>query len=344
LREKLFVFTLPMLLSGLFVPAVSACEDATVRDAAFAESRDVHRLCVMARPDDPPGEQLYDRLDAWFKTSGTNLNVELVRVDADDPAVRWDEYGIPSAPPSLPVTVLAGSRYTERQRFFIDYWEPGPTLENLEHMSTSPARAAIREDVVRKLAVLLYFPGTDGDAGSAEPVLDAVVKHWSREAPLSLSVVRVDRADERERLLLSFTGIEKQGPDWVAVVFGRGKLMPFLEGPEITEAGLNELIASLAQECTCLRPPSRLGVDIPMRWDESDDCAVMQLRASGDGADGLLDDPLAADLAGSSIVQRIMPAAIWTLAALFLTVVVGTWAIIWIRNRRVAGPFRADQS
>ena len=336
MREKLFVFTLSVLLGGLFAPAAWACEDATVRDAAFTESRDVHRLCVMAGADDPAGQELYDRLDAWFKTSGTNLNVELVRVDADDPAVRWEEYGIPSAPPSLPVTVLAGSRYIERRRFFIDYWEPGPTPENLERMSASPARDAIREEVVRGLAVLLYFPGTDGDAGSAEPVLDAVVKHWSAEVPLGLSVVRADRSDDSERLLVSFTGVKEQGPDWVAVVFGRGKLMPFLEGAEITEAGLNELITPLVEECTCLRPPSGLGVDIPMRWDDSDDSAVARLRPSGEGVDGLLDDPLA----GSSIVRRVMTTAAWTFAGLVLTVVIGTGATIRVRNRRVAGQVR----
>jgi hypothetical protein len=329
-----------VLLGGFFAPAASACEDATVRDAAFTEPRDVHRLCVMAGADDPAGQELYDRLDTWFKTSGTDLNLELVRVDADDPAVRWEEYGIPSAPPSLPVTVLAGSRYTERRRFFIDYWEPGPAPETLEPMFTSPARDDIRQEVVGKLAVLLYFPGTDGDAGSAEPVLDAVVNRWSAEVPLGVSVVRVDRSDERERLLLSFTGIEKQGPDWVAVVFGRGKLMPFIGGSEITEDRLNEQIASLIEECTCLRHPSTLGVDIPMRWNESDDSAVVRLRASGDRVNAGFDDPLAADLAGSSIGRRVMTGAMWTFAGLVLTVVIGTGATLLIRNRRLAGQVR----
>jgi len=340
LQEKLLSPVLLLLFSGLFAAAASACEDATVRDAAFAESRDVHRLSVVEGPDDPAGEQLYDRLDTWFKTAGTSLNVELVRVDADAPDVRWDEYGIPSAPPSLPVTVLAGSRYAERRRFFIDYWEPGPTSENLERMSTSPARDAMRAELVRRVAVLLYIPGTNGDAGSAEPVLDAVVERWSREVPLGLSVVRVDRSDGRERLLLSFTGVQEQGPDWVAVVFGRGKLMPFLEGSEITEGRLTEFITSLVEECTCLRPPSSLGVDIPMRWDESDDSAVIRLRESGDN--GVLDGPLAPDLAGSSIVRHIVPGAMWTFGALALVVAIGTGAIVLVRNRADGRPSHAD--
>ncbi len=341
MRERLYVFTLVALLSGLFGATASACEDVTVRDAAFTESRDVHRLCIIADAEDSAGEALYDRLDGWFKTSGAALNVELMRVDADDQEVRWDEYGIPSVPPSLPVTVLAGSRYTERRRFFVDYWEPGPTLEDLESMSTSPARDAMRTELVRRVAVLLYIPGTNGDAGSAEQVLDAVVKRWSGEVPLGLSVVRLDRSDERERLLVSFTGVKEQGADWVAVVFGKGKLMPFLEGPEITEAGLNELIMSLVEECTCLRPPSSLGVDIPMTWDENDDSALVRLRASGDGAD-IAWGTSSPDPAASSIVRRVMTTATWTFAGLALAVIVGTATTLWVRNRAGAGPFRAD--
>jgi hypothetical protein len=342
LREKLIFLTLLVLLSGLFAADALACKDVTVRDAAFTESRDVHRLCLLAAADDPAGEELYNRLDGWFGTSGTSLNVELVRVDADSPDVAWEEYGIPSAPPSLPVAVLAGSRYADRRRFFIDYWEPGPNLDDLESMSTSPARDAMRTELVSRVAVLLYIPGTNGDVGSAEPVLDAVVKRWSSEVPLGLSVVRVDRSDDRERLLLSFTGVKEQGPDWVAVVFGRGKLMPFLEGSGVTEARLNEFIASVVEGCTCLRPPSSLGVDIPMTWDESDDSAVVRLRASGDGADTGWGNSSTADLAGSSIVRRIMPAAMWTFAALAVAVTIGTGTIIWIRNRADSRPFRAD--
>jgi len=66
--------------------------------------------------------------------------------------------------------------------------------------------------------------------------------------------------------------------------------MPFVEGAEITEDRLNEFIVSVVEECTCLRPPSSLGVDIPMRWNESDDSAVVRLRPNGGSANGLLDD------------------------------------------------------
>lgn len=328
-----------LLLQAALVPASAvACYDLTVRDAAFGVPRDVHRLCIMAQADDPAGQALHDRLAGWFETRGASLNVELVNVVADDPEVRWDEYGIPSAPPSLPVVVLAGSRHLEQRGFYIDHWEPGPTSDDFEAIRTSPARERIRAEVVRKLAVLLYVPGTDTDTGSAEPVLDAVVSRWSRTLPLGLSIVRVDRADERERVLLSFTGVRDQGPDWVAVAFGRGKIMPPLEGTNITEPRLDELITLVAGECTCLRPPATLGVDIPMMWDDEDDAGVVPLRTGVGSSQLAWSSP--AEFTSPPVRQRTLAPAAWTLAALVLAIGLGTLATVLLRNRGRIAPAR----
>jgi len=332
------LLTVGLVRGALFPASAAACYDLTVRDAAFGVPRDVHHLCVMAPADDPAGQALHDQLADWFETRGASLNVELVNVVADDPAVRWDEYGIPSAPPSLPVVVLAGSRYMERRGFYIDHWEPGPTADDFEAIRTSPARERIRSEVVRRLAVLLYVPGTDAGAGGAEGVLDAVVKRWSRRLPLGLSIVRVDRADDRERVLLSFIGAGEAGPDWVAVVFGRGKIMPPLEGADITEARLDELITLVAGECTCLRPPSALGVDIPMMWDEKNDAAVIPLRTGVGNARLPWDD--SAEFGTPSVQRRTLVAAAWTIGALVLAVGLGTVATILLRNRERVAPVR----
>jgi hypothetical protein len=327
------------LVRGTLFPASAvACYDLTVRDTAFGVPRDVHRLCVMAQADDPAGQTLRGQLADWFETHGASLNVELVEVVADDPEVRWDEYGIPSAPPSLPVVVLAGSRYRERRGFYIDHWEPGPTTDDFDAIRTSPARERIRSEVMRNLAVLLYVPGTDADAGSAEPVLDAVVKRWSRRLPLGLSIVRVDRADERERVLLSFIGVREQGPDWVAVVFGRGKIMPPLQGPDITEPRLDELITLAAGECTCLRHPSSMGVDIPMMWDEKNDAGVVPLRTGIGDLELAWGDP--AQLGVRTTQQHALAATAWTLGALVLAVGLGTLATVLLRNRGRVAPAR----
>ena len=321
-----------LALNVLFLPEAFACVDTTLRDAAFDEARDVHRLCVMSNAQDPEGQEIFSRLETWLKESGRGLNVELVRVDADAPETRWEQYGIPSAPPIFPVSVLAGYHAFERRSFLIEHWEPEPTAEDLAALRSSPAREAIRRETVRRVAVLLYIPGTGTDAGKTQPVIEAAVKTWEKREPLGLAVVRVERSDEREGVLISFTGLKLTGPDWVAVVFGRGKIMQPLIGDEITEAALNELIEPLVGECTCLRSPSSLGVDIPMVWDESLDAAVVRLR-SGAGTGFPWDNSLSASTTSSPIERRVFTTTLWTFAALVSAAVIGAGAIVWRKNR-----------
>ena len=144
-----------LLASGLMATTARACNDGTVRDAAFAGPRDVHRLCVIARSDDPSGAAIKRRLANWLADAGTGLNVELVDVAADAVGVQWRDYGIPSAPPELPVVVLAGRRTAERKSFFIDYWQPAPTAEELEQLRDSPARQAIRRQIGKNRSIIV---------------------------------------------------------------------------------------------------------------------------------------------------------------------------------------------
>jgi len=262
-----------ILFCAAYVPDASACDNVTVRDASFSEPRDMHRLCVIGNTNDTETQDIASKLKTWLETTGAGLNVEVVEVDADDRNVDWEEYGIPSAPPSLPVSVLAGTRNNMRKRFFVDYWEPGPDSENLSNILSSPARDTIRREVSSKLAVLLYIRGAGRDAGSAENVIRSVAAAWSEQDTLGVSVVKVDRADMRERILLSFTGAGQVESDWAAVIFGKGKVMQPLIGSEITEVALNECIETLLGECTCLVSASGVGVDIPMLWDENSDTA-----------------------------------------------------------------------
>ncbi|MFV2068114.1 MAG: hypothetical protein ACC645_14160, partial [Pirellulales bacterium] len=98
----------------LFLSPARACDDVTVRDAAFQAPRDMHRLCVMHRHDDPAAEERVAALRDWLAASAAGLNIEVVSVDVDAPDVEWSEYAIPSAPPDLPVVVLAGRRTADR--------------------------------------------------------------------------------------------------------------------------------------------------------------------------------------------------------------------------------------
>jgi len=331
-----WVFALAVVLDGS-VHDVWAC-DSTVRGTAFEEPRDVHRLCVISDGWDTQSQALFSRLEKWLAESGANLNVELVRLDGRDENVQWPDYGIPSAPLDLPVVMLAGYDRANRRSFVITHWEPGPSDKDLDALTSSPAREAIKREVVKHWAVVLYATGAGGEAGGGEAVIEAVANDWVQKHAPGLSVVRLDRTDPRERLLASFIGLPRSGPDWVGIVFGRGKLMaPPLEGREITEEALEKLLSQLIEICSCLRPPTMMGVDIPMLWEPALDESVVSLLPPA-GA-GVAAGAIAPETPSLRPAGHAMLAA--TLSALGLSALVvfgATLALVRRERRRRAIP------
>ena len=190
-------------------------------------------------------------------------------------------------------------------------------------LKSSPAREAIRDEIGQRLAVLVHVSGNDNQDNSVADVIASVAKTWSQREPLGVNVVRVDRSDKRERLLLSFMGVSRTGPDWLGVVFGRGKLMTPLRGQEITEESLNTMLETLIGECSCLQSPTALGIDIPMDWDEACDESVVALRSS---------DILTGSVAGTG---GILATTLWTLGGLVVLVGLATGLIMRSKNRQV---------
>jgi len=321
---------------------VEACVNSTVRDGAFREGRDIHGLCVISNEADPGGQETYRKTSDWFHTFGKDLNVKPRLVTADDPNVNWTECGIPSAPPSVPVTVLAGLHTAERRHFFIDYWEPAPSIENLKHLRDSPMRRRIRQEVVNHLAVFLYVRGTGSSAGEFESIIRQVAADWYGKEKLGISVVTLERSDPEEKLLLSFAGLGETGPDWVATVFGRGKLIPPLQGPEITSENLNSHIQWLLRECTCMRPPSSYGVDIPMDWTAEDEAAVESLRDDMGGFAMAWAGPLPNPSDRSFLHSGTLRNMLYAFGALIVAVGVTTIMILRRGNQWNAGRTAAD--
>lgn len=322
--------------SGLWVPRASACENQTVRDGAFAYPRGIHKLCVIANAGDADADRTHARLATWLESAGKGLNVELVRVCADENGVDWPAFGIPSAPPSMPVVVLAGRRGHERKGFYIHHWAPGPGEADLAALRSSPARDALRRELIRHLAVLLYVPGTGPDAGKAKVVIDAVAETGSAKDEIGVTVVRVDRTDVAERLLLSFIGVPPMGPDWVAVVFARGTFMPPLTGDEIAAESLEAQLTTLIGPCTCLQTPAVLGVDIPMLWNASFDAVVVPVRSGPTTTSAPSAASTAAAALPSPVEGPIFSAIAWTLAGIVIAVV-GVTAVLILRTRPDSG-------
>lgn len=347
-------------IAVLQVSVLAACE-ITVRDAAFLAPRDVHRLCVMGNSGDAAAQSIADSLAGWLEGPGRGMNLELVEVDADDSNVQWSEFAIPSAPPNLPVVALIGRSLGAGGRFVIDHWEPGPSPEDLAVLLESPVRKRLQSELGRSLAVLLFAPGTGPGGGSAQAVLDEVVRSWSERAPLGISIVRLDRTDHRERTVVSFLGLEADGPDWVGVVFGRGKLMgPPLEGTEITVENLSELIDKLDEDCSCEEPLPAMGVDIPLGWNDSLDASVVALADFAEEEDEVKSAPPVAavalgdapsesetpKIASGRAVTRDMEGSIpvlrattlWISVAAVLVVLVASAGMFWrVRQRDFRG-------
>lgn len=303
---------------------ICAC-DSTVRGQAFVDRRDVHKLCVITNGDDPARQTLTEELTAWLLGPGKDFNAVVHWLDAQDESIEWRDYGIPSAPPMLPVVVLIGYDRAGRRSFVIDHWEPSPAPADLEALKTSPLREAIKREIGARWAVLLHSPGASSD-GRTSAVLDAVVKEWAEKHDPGVSVVRFDRHDPRERLLVSFAGIDPDGPDWVGIAFGRGKLLaPPLQGAEITEEAVDALLSQLVEICSCLRPPAMMGVDIPMTWEEELDEKVVSLVPPA------ADRPTSAPTRTNSVSlpstdRRFIATAAGALAATALLIAGVTWS------------------
>ncbi len=261
-----------LAVTGIAAVPAGACNEGSVRDAALQSARDVHRLCVIANAEDEHAAQICARLQAWLDGFDNGLNIRLERINADDPSLLWPSLGIPSAPAAMPVVALVGMSPATHLPFVIDHWEPEPTGDALAVLATSPAREAILRETAHSWAVLVYSSASGTEDGALAGLLNRVAEKWAREHPLDLGLVRLNRSDPRERLLCAFTGIAPDTPDWVGVVFGRGKLMaPPLERAEITEPNLAKLVEGLSVPCTCLQYSLSFGLDIPMAWDSAFD-------------------------------------------------------------------------
>ena len=320
-----FLAVFPVAL--IFSSSVQACVGLTVRDAAFVEARARHRLCVMATSDDPRGEEIESELADWFIGSGSGLNLELLRVAVDDPSVKWEEYGIPSAPPSAPVVVLSGRDDIQQRSFYIHHWEPKPTTQELALLESSPVRDFLRKEVMKRLAVLLYVPGTDPATGRFSEAVHTTAEKWSKKEKLGVSVAQLDRRDPNERILVSFLGVPESGPDWLALVFGKGKIGPPIEGQAISEAALDGELGKLTAECTCLETAAGFGVDLPMKWSRADDRAVLPLHEG----DALSEIPPVA----SVVDIRTMRSTLYALASLVGLILFTGGLMLWRRNESV---------
>ncbi|MCA9418289.1 MAG: hypothetical protein KC917_18590 [Candidatus Omnitrophica bacterium] len=322
---------LPLFWTAFLAPVIAwACEYVTVRDAAFQEPRDIHRLVLFTREGDEGVDPLETRMRDWLTSKEGTVNLELRVVDVESESVDWSEFGIPGPPPSTPVTALIGTNNKERRSFFIRHWEPAPTEEELVGVVSSPFREGLREKLLNQVGVIVHVPGNNPKRDDLEGLLAGIETEWDEKEKAGISRVTLDRNDPDEEMVLSFLGIPPDGPDWVGVLFGRGKAMDPWTGADINESELNGQLETLIGECSCLTTASGLGVDLPMVWTEEMDSQMEFLREPLDDEDtvalaGVRNSPMGG---GPTLV----------LGLLFGSVLVFGIGLFVVRSRRQAGP------
>ncbi len=332
LRHIVLLSLFCIQLGNSYSPDVLACDDDNVRDNAFKYGRDQHVLCVMAASDDPQGQAIYQELESRLAKHKQYLNIDLALAHVDDPSVNWKaRYGIPSAPPSSPVVVLAGYHKAEDRSFYIKHWEPKPEMEELDALLQSPTRKLLPFSLAKNYAALIYVPAAEPNE-KIQSTLQEAVETWNTSYPMPVDLFQVDRNDASEAVLLSFLGVRPGQGDWAGIVFGRGKAMqPPLDTEELTVESVHTQLAVLETACTCLRTAADYGVDIPMLWPpEADEQLITLFSVAGD--EDLLDTS-PASVSGEVVLQSTPFAAIfYTFGALVLLVLTAA-AVVFVRSK-----------
>lgn len=283
------------LLLSVAVTTLLACE-IRVRDSAFRMARDVHRLCVIADSTDEVADEIQQRLDKWLAETDGELNLRIERINADDPETDWRALGIPSAPPSMPVTVLLGRDNGIGESFLVDYWEPSPSPDELAALVDSPVRHQLAQELATHVAVMVFAPrDPSNQQSSATRRIEAIVEAGIADERIGISMITIDRYDPAERLLCRFMGLRPDSPDTLCVAFGRGKLMsPPLTGEDISAESVETLVTTIRQACSCSKPLATIGVDMPLVWTNAVDSTVI-----------LMDDELDLDQLDAEIEEML---------------------------------------
>lgn len=319
------------LLLGLAVSAAAlACEYLTVRDSAFVEPRDVHRLVLFTAEGDEGADAIARRLADRLGLHGEDLNLGFEQVAVDGEGIDWSSFGIPGPPPSTPVTALVGSNQRSGKPFFIKHWIPAPTEEELNALIASPFRDQLAERLIREVAVIVHVPGTTDAREDVTDLLAGVEAEWDEKEKCGVSRMTLNRTDPGEELVLSFLGVPDGGPDWVGVFFGRAKAMDPWTGEEIQEADLHHQIETLVGECNCLQTAGSLGVDLPMVWTKARDDRRTFLREATEEEE----PTVLAGLKNSRMLGG--PLAIAMIG--FLAVILLGGGVVLFRSRRSAVP------
>lgn len=247
--------------------AARAC-DINVREAGFVTNDGFPYplrpcvLCLVVAKRTPEVEAHARRIEKLCEgdLSPINLVVEVIALEEmkAEEIQRLKEDGID--PEKLPASMIARSHGSEPAVLWI---APGLLDEaGVRALALSPKRGRLQALLADtgNYAVSVLVPGTDAEAGAAAfaRLKGAARAHLEEHPDQAVPILKIDRKDPAEELLLAELGMKRGGKGGaepaVAIVFGKGRrLFAPLEGEGIDAENFRRCLAYLnhnASDCT----------------------------------------------------------------------------------------------
>ncbi|MFP6738646.1 MAG: hypothetical protein VCD34_07875 [Planctomycetota bacterium] len=298
--------TLRLPLRAIVVAAGILCTNIlvacpySIRDSAFIGrgSRVPFRLVFLSSSNTPGNEKLGEAVKtaaaAWLRDS--NVVARVVALDGPGKDEVSDEiqarYGDNALLPAAVLVSPSGETLDLGQLDISD--EPlDAVMELMGPVVESPLRRGLQERLIRHWCVIVFVPGTEEKLNAValagiEAAAKAIVgkkTELNKSITTAPHILTLDPAKRGERIVLWSLGLtptegEKERPVRTFVLAGRGETRgPTLEGENVDEEKMGELLEMLGRSCSCTTSPVWLiGKAIPLTWSgEIRSMATLQL-------------------------------------------------------------------
>ena len=255
----------------------------SVRDVGFADIESTpYRLYCFIQEGTPENLVSTFRQISYTTFMDSNVEVEIINVDKqkEHPAMEYFHFWeIQSFPAAILVSPKGRSLvlpiFVPNKPFKETVWS------SLESAVFSPKREEILEHIVKAYCVVILIEGEDTDENKrVHKTVDTAIRKIDRimsqlpkhiDEPPHIIVISRELVSQEKILLWSLDMNENEvNEPCVAVLYGRGRRIgPLLEGEQITESGLFNILLVIGLSCDCgLDERWTRGTLLPLRWGE----------------------------------------------------------------------------
>jgi hypothetical protein len=232
------------------------------------------------------------RLTSWVeKASASWLRESNVLTEVVD--VRDKESSLPSElhqqlrqAKTLPAAILIAN---DDRTYRFDPNDADPSLDSVMKITAavmdSPIRRGLQTTLVDSWCVIVFAPGSDAKANEAARAAIArsarkllgTSTELGKVIDKAPKIIELSRTTKDESVVLWSLGLVREGevvdklPARVVILAGRGETRgPTIEGDDINETDMTDLLTMLGRSCSCTTSPKWLiGTAIPLSWDDA---------------------------------------------------------------------------